>query len=95
MLEYLIRDNKLWPEFEKYGLREQDLDFIKEQIFETDEAEVRNYITKTCLKSPSKWSKVFPKANMAWLFDNKLFLLLLSLPFNVKQTWLRVSCFDL
>ena len=42
MLEFLIKDNDLWREFEKYGLTEDDLEFIKEQIFGTED--VRMYI---------------------------------------------------
>ena len=32
MLEFLIQDNVLSPEFDKYGLTDDDFEFIKEQI---------------------------------------------------------------
>ena len=32
MLDYVIEENELWPEFVKYGLDETDLVFIKELI---------------------------------------------------------------
>ena len=32
MLDHLLEENKLRPEFERYGLREQDIVFIKEMI---------------------------------------------------------------
>ena len=32
MLQYLIDDNKLWPQFETYNLETNDLIFIKELI---------------------------------------------------------------
>ena len=33
MLDHLINVNDLWPEFQKYGLSDTDLLFIKEMIF--------------------------------------------------------------
>ena len=32
MLDYLIEDNNLLPVFKEYGLDEQDITFIKEQV---------------------------------------------------------------
>ena len=32
MLQYLIDDNNLWPQFESYNLKDVDLIFIKELI---------------------------------------------------------------
>ena len=37
MLTFLIEDNNLWPEFQKYGMTEDDLKFIKEQILGTED----------------------------------------------------------
>ena len=32
MLDYLIEDNDLLPVFEQYGLTQQDITFVKEQV---------------------------------------------------------------
>ena len=37
MLTFLIEDNNLWPEFQKYGMTKDDLEFIKEQILGTED----------------------------------------------------------
>lgn len=41
MLMFLIEDNDLWAEFEKYELTKDDLEFIKEQILGTEDRKGR------------------------------------------------------
>ena len=40
MLEFLIQANDLRPEFDKYGLTEDDFEFIKEQILESENVRI-------------------------------------------------------